>query len=430
MSRFPIRSTIALVACVTVAVAAVSASSAAAPAPGFPANHVFVGGYDAARSTAAVFEFDEAGAFVRKIYVPATVDGTEVYGVAFGPDGNLYCAVLSGEIVRVDPSLTATSVMGSAQGLSNTVGVTFGPDGRMYVCNRNFGGTMLVATTDGVVLSTYTAPTGYAPSYATIAPNGHVLVSLYNSSDKDGIAELDADLRPVETFGQGSFTNYPANVVFGRNGYMYVPDYGGNVVRVFDARRQEQDKLEPGTLSGPYGAALGADGTLLVANYDGNTVSVVSPVNGSEIRSLTHPDLEYAAGVAVAPARFSVKVSGSIASGAAKAVKVKNLPCVLSFSPGSGTIHLAAATSTEAIPLPMTFASSDQISSDGQTVGLHGSMVEAHGAARQVHSVALVATGELSEFGAFVPKTVSGTLHVSRPGTTGLLTIGAAKRLP
>ncbi len=60
---------------VWLALSLAGAAFAAAPVAQFIPNHVFVGGYDAGLATddAAVFEFDAAGNFVRKILVQTEI---------------------------------------------------------------------------------------------------------------------------------------------------------------------------------------------------------------------------------------------------------------------------------------------------------------------------------------------------------------------
>ncbi len=133
------------------------AALAAAPVAQFIPNRVFVAGYDAGIATddAALFEFDAAGNFVRKIVVQTGDD--YVRGVAFGPDGNLYCTSVSAQkIIRIEPSLAQTDFATAAQGLDSPRGLAVGPQGRLYVANY-FARSVLALDANGTVVASNSA---------------------------------------------------------------------------------------------------------------------------------------------------------------------------------------------------------------------------------------------------------------------------------
>jgi len=81
-------------------------AGAAEPVVEFAPNHAFVGGRDMA-SNPAVFEFDEAGTFVRTIPVVAEGSSGIVYGIVFGPDGAMYTTG-AGRVFRTGARLATT----------------------------------------------------------------------------------------------------------------------------------------------------------------------------------------------------------------------------------------------------------------------------------------------------------------------------------
>jgi len=191
-----------------------SPSFSAPPPPAFTPNHVFIGGKDVTTTDGTIFEFDAAGNFVRKIAVPSGTGGDYIYGVTFGPDGNLYCAAqLAEKIIRIEPSLDQTDFVTADKGLSSPVGVTFGPQGRLYVANRAGSASVIAFDNDGSVVASNSPAGGLFPSYVTFGPEGHLFVSMFGSSAPDQIQEWDADLRYIRTIGSGAFADFPANVV-------------------------------------------------------------------------------------------------------------------------------------------------------------------------------------------------------------------------
>jgi DNA-binding beta-propeller fold protein YncE len=167
-------------AAVFVAAAFAEGADAVAVAPAFEPNHLFVGCRANPTGGPAVFEFDETGVFVRRIDIPTTKSGDQCYGVAFGPDGALYCSAYDTDrVLRIDASLSITTYLDAADGVDAPVGVAFGPGGRLYVANRVPGGTVLAADAAGHVVGTYTAPSAKYPSWITFGAAGHAFVSTY-----------------------------------------------------------------------------------------------------------------------------------------------------------------------------------------------------------------------------------------------------------
>jgi sugar lactone lactonase YvrE len=430
--------------------AATTGSVKAAP-PSFAPNHLFVGAQDRVSSEAAVFEFDEDGSFVRKITVDPGGSDQEIRGLTFGPDGALYAAEpYATQVRRIDGSLGATTVLGAGDGVGTVTGIAFGPDGYLYVANRDSGGTVLSATLSGEIINSYTAPAGTAPSYITFGPEGHLFVTTYDTTDvangpANAIQELDADLRFVQTIGSGTFTRYPANVVFSQHASAFVSDYGANAIRRIGLNGQSLGTLDAAGLSGPDGATIGPDGNLYVSNRDAGNVLVVDPRSGSGVRTISHPDLKSPAGLAFAPFRFKANVKGTVvapdsAQGDSPpvALKLAEVGAVVSVSPGSGTVMLSvtdgASSADIASAFPGTaalvFHGSDVAAADGRSRVLQGASVQWQPRGGGASSLAVVAKGARGVNGFFVPTSLSGSLHHGNLNRALVATLRATKRLP
>jgi len=396
------------------------------PGVAFTPNNLYVGGRDTTTTEAVVFEFDPSGNLVRTI--PTGNISDYVYGLAFGPDGNLYAAVRNaGRVVRISPTYTVTTFV---EGLDpSPIGVEFGPQGRMYVCSREDGGTVRVLNPDGTTAATYTADASNSPSFATFRDDGHVFVTMQGPTADTCVQELDASLRPVRKIGVGTFSSFPSPLVFGRDGVMFVADYGANQVQRFDATGAALPDLPAAGLSGPYGLAIGPDGNLYVANWTQSTdtqILVVNPATGDTIRTISRPGMFAASGMAFAPSRYNVRLRGTATTEGVGQVRLAAPTGVLSIAPGSGKTMISIGD--PAVPnsigsifpgtSALVFHGNDVVSGGKPVYAAQGAMVSMEGPDRPVGSSTLTSKGAFQTgSGYFTPRTVSGSLQLSRPGS-------------
>ncbi len=415
-------------------------ASAATPPPSFTPNHLFVGGQDLPSGEAAIFEFHEDGSFARKILTGSV--GDIVYGVTFGADGSLYCTLTSAQrVVRIEPNLNQTTVLNSSAGLTGeTTDVKFGPQGRMYVASRDSGGTVLAANPNGTVVASYTAPASLQPSFITFSADGHVFVTLHGNGVQAEVHELSADLQFIRTFGNGVITGYPANLLFARNDTLLVPDWdSGDKIRRFDATGAALADLPVVGLNGPFGLATGPDGSLFIANWNvsANQIVVVNPDTGAIHRTITHPELSHATGLAFGPHRFRAQLKGTLTGVGTAAVRLAEPPCIVSVSPGSGTVLVSLTDGPTAADISSVFPDSFALVFNGKdaaagpkALAAHGASVSRNTAARATGSITVTEKGATDTDGYFTPKSISGSIHLSRPGAVLNATFTTSKRAP
>ena len=192
-------------------------------------------------------------------------------GVALGPDGSLYIAV--GQLVRrVDPNGIITTIAGGGNP----------PDG------LGDGGL----ATDALL---------YSPSTVAIGPDGSLYIVEYIGNrvrkvDTDGIITTVAgDGTPGYSGDEGPATDaqlrYPWGVAVDEDGSIYIADYNNHRVRkvspdgiiITIAGNGTKGYLGEGgpaaqaELYYPSGVALGPDGSIYIAEWDGGRVLRITP---------------------------------------------------------------------------------------------------------------------------------------------------------
>ena len=219
--------------------------------------------------------------------------GVQAFGMAFGPDGNLYAA--SGgtnQVLEYNGTTGAfinTFVAAGSGGLNFPRAVTFGSDGSLYVTSWNTNSVMRyqgpLASSPGAPLpaagqsgATFVAPSSgglLLPIYAIFGPDGNLYV---DGSQTVGVLRYSGTTGAfIDAFvpgGRGNIDN-GRGIVFDPDGRLYVADSGDGVHR-YDAQGNFLGDLlvnavSP-TLSEPLGLTFDAQGALFISCTHENTV--------------------------------------------------------------------------------------------------------------------------------------------------------------
>ena len=225
-------------------------SAIAAPIQGFftPAN-------DGSTATnGRILEFDAfTGQFAGVLATPQ--GGSQISGMTYGPDGNLYASYWNaasnsnGRILKIAPDGTATTfVAAGTGGLQIPTGLTFGPDGNLYVAS-NQGGVLRFDGGTGAFLSVFATSGLSIPQDMLFGPDGRLYVS---NGVGDSISRYDGQT--------GAFL-----------GYLVSPGAYG--------------------LDAPIGLTLGPTGDVYVASFPTNRIFRVNTASGSLVSIFDLPGM-------------------------------------------------------------------------------------------------------------------------------------------
>ncbi|MFO0809261.1 MAG: Calx-beta domain-containing protein [Gemmataceae bacterium] len=274
------------------------------------------------------------------------LSGTTVFGLAFGPDGNLYVASpATSQVLEYNGGTGAfirAFVAAGSGGLNTPSGVTFGPDGNLYVSSRNTNAVLRyqgpLAASPGSPLpasgqsgATFVSPFSGGltqPLLSAFGPDGNFYVG---GGQTSGLLRFDANT--------GAFLNtfvpyiQAIALAFDQEGRLYVRGELNSIQR-FDAQGNSlgdvlEEAVSP-TLRGQRGLAFDAQGALLIANYNLDTV------------------VRYDSGVVVSLDSASatpVSVSYTTADGTASAAsKYYAQSGTVTFNPGQTSRRILLAT--------------------------------------------------------------------------------------
>ncbi len=231
--------------------AALAAGSAiAAPIQGFftPAN-------DGSTATnGRILEFDASGGQSTGV-LASPQEGSQISGMTYGPDGNLYASYWNaasnsnGRILKIAPDGTATTfVAAGSGGLQIPSGLTFGPDGNLYVAS-NQGGVLRFDGNTGAFMSIFATSGLSIPQDLLFGPDGRLYVS---NGVGDSISRYDGQT--------GAFL-----------GYLVSPGAYG--------------------LDAPIGLTLGPSGDVYVASFPTNRIFRVNTATGSLVSIFDLPGM-------------------------------------------------------------------------------------------------------------------------------------------
>jgi hypothetical protein len=224
--------------------------------------------------THSVLRFDWASQSYQPFVAPNSGGLGETFGLAFGPDGNLYVTALNQNWVLQFDGTTgnflSTYVADGSGGLINASGLTFGPDGNLYVssCHQNPSGI-------GQVLK-YQGP--------SVGPNGE---------------QPGQFLGVFANTGDGST---PDELTFGPDGNLYVACPQFNIPIPYDGlvnRYQGPSGTSPGQfidafvptgaggLTTPRSPLFDSQGHLYIADMTLNEVLRYQGPNSAPVRTST-----------------------------------------------------------------------------------------------------------------------------------------------
>jgi sugar lactone lactonase YvrE len=282
---------------------------------------LFVTGY----LSHSVARFDWASQTYQPFVAPNSGGLGEAFGIAIGPDGNVYISDPNQNIVfRYDGStgapLAASGQTGAiyvsagSGGLTDAAGITFGSNGNLYVCSRDSNQTGQVLEYQGPAGPSPGAPVGVfaniangsAPCNLTFGPDGNLYVSLINMNGTNTLygqinEYIGSTGAPVGTgviVPRTAGLIQPRQIVFDPQGAsMYVvedltgngyvssmPGPMGQVLRYQGPNGQSPGALVEayvpggqGGLSIPIGLARDASGNLYVSDRDTANVTRFAP---------------------------------------------------------------------------------------------------------------------------------------------------------
>jgi streptogramin lyase len=186
----------------------------------------------------------------------ALTPGYDPYGIAKGPDGNLWFTERSsGQVGRVTPS-GAVTMFGAGITDRGLRGITAGPDGNLWFAEGH-GGIGRI-TSSGAVTE---FPVGGDPYEIALGPDGNLW---YTELDGNQIGRI-TPTGTVTHFSAGiSAGSRPYDIVAAADGNLWFTELRGDRIgRITPTGTVTEFPVTPG--SKPYGMAVGPDGNLWFA---------------------------------------------------------------------------------------------------------------------------------------------------------------------
>ena len=155
--------------------------------------------------------------------------------LTFGPDDNLYVGKTAGDwIKRYDGSTGAyMGVFASGSGLDWPLGLTFGPDDNLYASSSQTDQVLRYDGVTGAFVDVFASGGGLdAPAGLAFGPDGDLYVG---SSLTDSILRYDGTTgAPLGTFASGGGLDSPVGMAFGPDDNLYVSSRNTDQVLRYD----------------------------------------------------------------------------------------------------------------------------------------------------------------------------------------------------
>jgi len=209
-------------------------------------------------------------------------------GLAFGPGKNLYvtgernvAGVRTDHVYRYNGTTGAfIDVFANApvEPLATLFGIKFGPDGNLYVANIRGNSVLRFNGTTGVLIDNFIAAPGGGlnrPRDLVFGPDGHLYVASPGEQTSPPARQVlrfnGTTGAPMGVFASGVDAR---GLAFGPGGDLYVANFNGNNVLRFDGGTGAFKAIfaSDGGLSGPVGVLFGNDGYLYVGSFNSDQI--------------------------------------------------------------------------------------------------------------------------------------------------------------
>jgi streptogramin lyase len=227
---------------------------------------------------------------------PLPTADSDPFGVAAGPDGNLWFAEQAGNKIGViSPTGGAASIQEFAVPTAGgePEGITAGPDGNLWFTEETGNKIGVISPTGKASIQEFAIPTAKStPGAITTGPDGNLWFVEFGGN-KVGVISPTGGAASIHEFAVPTAGGGPEGITAGPDGNLWFTEFGGNNIGVISPTGGTASIHEfavPTANSTPGGITAGPDGNLWFTETSGNNIGVISPTGGAaSIREFALP---------------------------------------------------------------------------------------------------------------------------------------------
>jgi streptogramin lyase len=202
---------------------------------------------------------------------PVPTANSGPWGIAAGPDGNLWFTETVGNIGMINPATHAIAEFATPTAGSNPIGIAAGPDGNLWFTESANIGMINPATH---AITEFPIPTAKPkPVWITAGPDGN----LWYTENAGKIGMINPATHAITEFPISSGSD-PQGITAGPDGNVWFTELTGNKVGMINPSTHAIAEFPvPTAGSEPRGIAAGPDGNLWFAELAANKVGMINP---------------------------------------------------------------------------------------------------------------------------------------------------------
>jgi streptogramin lyase len=199
------------------------------------------------------------------------------WGIATGPDGNLWFAERAGKIGEINPTTHAITEFPTPTANSGPVWITAGPDGNLWFTEFTASQIGMINPATHAIIEFATPTANSTPFAITAGPDGNLWFTEIFEGGGGNIGEINPTTHAITEYPLPSGGD-PQGIVAGPDGNLWFTELLGNKVGMINPTTHAIAEFPVPTANAyPKGIAVGPDGNLWFTESQASQVGMINP---------------------------------------------------------------------------------------------------------------------------------------------------------
>lgn len=228
--------------------------------------------------------------------------GNSPFGVAAGPDGNVWFTEKAGEIGMINPTTHAVSEFPIPTSSGSPTGITAGPDGNLWFTESSASQIGVINPLTDTVTEFATPTSNSDPTSIVAGPDGNLW---FTEAGANKIGMINPTTHVITEFTVPTSGSSPNDITVGPDGQLWFTENAANKIAAINPLTHTfTEYVIPQANSQPSGIAAGADGNIYFTESNANKIG--------ELNLATHVITSFSIGGTGEPRSITAAADGNL----------------------------------------------------------------------------------------------------------------------